>query len=232
MTSSGYSRPAATTSTSWPRWSTPLATTATCGGVTAPSNPTPPKRNLIAAAASSTAASTSRHPHPRPVRDSHVHPGRHRDRHKPRSDRFQSIGGPAQPTPHSGRRHPNLRGDPAMPHPLARALNAAQIHSAAYALRRNTVTGNNTCVTAHARQRARRGRTGSASPRSSGLGHNPTRPARHRNADTHSPRQPTGTRRGQDRPLPSPSVASAHPSVPRHTDGAHQQDQTRHDPDR
>ena len=68
-------------------------------------------------------------------------------------------------------------------------------------------------------------------PRSSGLGHNPTRPARHRNADTHSPRQPTGTRRGQDRPLPSPSVASAHPSVPRHTDGAHQQDQTRHDPD-
>jgi hypothetical protein len=60
-----------------------------------------------------------------------------------------------------------------------------------------------------------------------------------------SPRQPAGTRRGQDRPLPSPSVPPstlarhpavpaktrrgvAHPSVPRHIDGAHEQDQPHH----
>lgn len=159
-------------------------------------------------------------------------------------DRRPGAANPAQwpPAPESPRRS----GD--APTRWRAPLNAAQIHSAAYALRRNTVTGNNTCVTAHARQRARRGRTGSASPRSSGLGHNPTRPARHRNADTQSPRQLTGldadkidlyrhhrsptcttARHPQSRQRLERGVA--HPSVPRHTDGAHQQDQTRHDPD-
>ncbi len=73
-------------------------------------------------------------------------------------------------------------------------------------------------------------------------GHDPSHPAHRRNRDTQSPQQPTWTRRGQDRPLPSPSVPPsttarhpavppktqrgvAHPSVPRHTDGAHEQDQ-------
>ena len=50
------------------------------------------------------------------------------------------------------------------PDPSARAVNAAQIRSAAYALRSNTVTGNNTCVARQLRHRARRGRTESANP--------------------------------------------------------------------
>ena len=68
------------------------------------------------------------------------------------------------------------------PHPSPRARNAAQIQSAAYALRDNTVTGNNTCVTAHARQRARRGRTGSTSPailRARPYPHPPSTPPQH-----------------------------------------------------
>ena len=40
--------------------------TATAPGVTAPSNPAPPNRNLIAVVAVATAASTSRHGHPAP----------------------------------------------------------------------------------------------------------------------------------------------------------------------
>ena len=73
-------------------------------------------------------------------------------------------------------------------------------------------------------------------------GRDPTRPAPHRNQGTQSPQQPTATRRGQDQPLPSPpgppSTTARHPavpaktprvsrtqSVPRHTDGAREQDQ-------
>ncbi len=44
----------------------PLAATATRSGVTAPSNPAAPKRNLIAAVAVATAANTSRHAQPVP----------------------------------------------------------------------------------------------------------------------------------------------------------------------
>ena len=50
------------------------------------------------------------------------------------------------------------------PPPAALAFSTAQITSAAYALRSNNDTGNNTCVTAHPRHRDRRGRTGSTSP--------------------------------------------------------------------
>ena len=127
----------------------------------------------------------------------------------------------------------------------------AQIRSAAYALRNSTVTGNNTWVTAQARQRARRGRSGSLSPsicRARAYPQPPSTPTPARRAgDRHRP--PAGTRRGQDQPLPSPSVppsttarhpasrprlqrGAAHPSVPRHTDGAHEQDQPRHHTDR
>src|SRR6478672_6339286 len=87
-------------------------------------------------------------------------------------------------------------------------------------------------------------------PRSIEHGHDPNRPApHHRSAGTRSSRPPARTRRGQDRPLPSPSVPPsatarhparpprlergvAHPSVPRHTDGAHEQDQPAETPHR
>src|SRR5271165_2827271 len=87
-------------------------------------------------------------------------------------------------------------------------------------------------------------------PRPAGPAHTPSRRA-HRPgmSDIRSHRPPARTRRGQDRPLPSPSVppsttarhpaspprlerGAAHPSVPRHTDGAHEQDQPRYHTDR
>src|SRR4029077_14871259 len=78
----------------------------------------------------------------------------------------------------------------------------------------------------------------------------PSRPAhRPHTSGSRSHRPPAGTRRGKGQPLPSPSVppsttarhpasrprlqrGAAHPSVPRHTDGAHEQDQPRDHTDR
>lgn len=144
-------------------------------------------------------------------------------------------------------RDPRLRQPALQQHGAA---SAAQMRSAAHALCNSTVTGNNTWVTLHGRQRARYGRSGSLSPRSAGPGHTPSRPT-HRpgTSGSRSHQRPTGTRRGQHQPLPSPSVppsttarhpasrprlqrGAAHSSVPRHTDGAHEQDQPRHHTDR
>ena len=94
-----------------------------------------------------------------------------------------------------------------MPSPSARAVNAAQIRSAAYALRKSTVTGNNTWVTVHARQRACRGRSGPPSPSICRAGY-PSRPAhRPHTSGSRSPGPPAATRPGQGQPLPSPSVS-------------------------
>jgi len=144
-------------------------------------------------------------------------------------------------------RDPRLRQPALQQHGAA---SAAQMRSAAHALCNRSVTGNNTWVTLHGRQRARYGRSGSLSPRSAGPGHTPSRPT-HRpgTSGSRSHQRPTGTRRGQHQPLPSPSVppsttarhpasrprlqrGAAHSSVPRHTDGAHEQDQPRHHTDR
>ena len=95
------------------------------------------------------------------------------------------------------------------PNPSARATNADQIRSAAFALRTNTITGS-TCVTAQARHRARLGRTNRASPAIRRTRAYPSRPARPSyKPDARSGPPPTGTRRGQGQPLPSPSVPPA-----------------------
>jgi hypothetical protein len=92
------------------------------------------------------------------------------------------------------------------PAPSARAVNTAQIRSAAYALRKSTVTGNNTWVTVHARQRARRGRSRSLSPsicRARAYPQPPSTPTPH----VGQPIPPAASRDSTwTGPLPSPSV--------------------------
>ncbi len=140
-----------------------LTATATRSGVTAPSNPDhteaePDRRGGGGYRGQHVAPG---HPDPSGIVMSTPAIG---DTDKPGSDCLQPARRPAQPTPHHRRRHPQARTDPAMPQPSARAVKVAQILSAANALRNNMATGDNTGFTAQARQRARRGRTGSAKP--------------------------------------------------------------------
>lgn len=160
----------------------PLTDTATCCGVTAPPNPDAPKRNRIAVVAVATAASASRQAHPDPsgIRTStptatatpinQARTASSRDPARRSQPRTVAAGTP--------RLAPILR----CPAPLARVTNAAQISSAAYALRNNTVTGNNTCVTKHDRHRARRGRSRPPNPstrRAWAYPQPPSTPSRH-----------------------------------------------------
>ena len=75
--------------------------------------------------------------------------------------------------------------DPRLRQPALRqhgAASAAQMRSAAHALCNSTVTGNNTWVTLHGRQRARYGRSGSLSPsicRARAYPQPPNTPSRH-----------------------------------------------------
>ena len=147
-----------------------------------------------------------------------------------------------------GRTAPRLRQPALQQHGAA---SAAQMRSAAHALCNSTVTGNNTWVTLHRRQRARYGHSGSLSPsicRARAYPQPRNTPSRH----VGQPIPPTANRNStpeQHQPLPSPSVppsttarhpasrprlqrGAAHSSVPRHTDGAHEQDQPRHHTDR
>jgi hypothetical protein len=141
-----------------------LAAAATRAGVTAPSNPAAPNRNLIAAVAVATAASASRHAQPKvsgiltstPAVTATV-------RNNARIASSRCAARRNQPrTVAAGT--PRLTPIRRCPSPFERAVNAAQIRSAAYALRSNTVTGNNTCVARQLRHRARRGRSESANP--------------------------------------------------------------------
>ena len=142
----------------------PLPATATEAAVTAPSTPEGPKRPVIATHATATAASASTHRDP-----------------DAGGTRTSTPATTATPTNHprtGSRRSPARRSQPRTvdagtpsrpaivrcPDPPAFASSAAQIHSARYALRSSNDTGSNTWVTAQPRQRARRGRTGSASP--------------------------------------------------------------------
>ncbi|BCI83698.1 hypothetical protein MTY66_53230 [Mycolicibacterium sp. TY66] len=130
------------------------------------------------------------------------------------------------------------------PTPAARTNSDIQICSAAYALRSSTVTGNNTCVTKHDRHRARRGRTAPARPTTRRERANPptTQHAlRARRASDQARRQPgldadqislyrhhqclRALQRGTLRARQDFSGVPRDPSIPRHTDGAHDQDQ-------
>ena len=112
------------------------------------------------------------------------------------------------------------------------AASAAQMRSAAHALCNSTVTGNNTWVTLHGRQRARYGRSGSLSPsicRARAYPQPPNTPSRH----VGQPIPPTANRNSTRTTSASTvTIGAAHSSVPRHTDGAHEQDQPRHHTDR
>jgi hypothetical protein len=142
----------------------PLHATATAAAVTTPRTEPSPNRVTIAARAAPTAATAS--PHADPVAfgiDTSTPAATATPRNQWRTTSARPPITRNQPrTVDTGR--PNRAPIARCPAPAVLATNAAQIRSATYALRSNNVTGSNTCVTAHARHRDRRGRTGSATP--------------------------------------------------------------------
>ena len=125
-----------------------------------------------------------------------MHPGRVQPR-RPSPAASPAPSPPAPATP------PRSGGDPA---PAARAISAAPITSAAYARRSNTVTGNNTCVTRHARSAP----AAAAAPVDAvhpTWPRPPPRPQHTRATRARRPdRPPTATRPEPGPPLPSPTV--------------------------
>ena len=137
--------------------------------------------------------------------------------------------------------------DPAMPTTLGAQQSAPPNQSRPHRLyAASTVTGNNTWVTKHDRHRARRGRTGSAEPyHAASPGETPAaqHPVRARRTAICPARQPgldanrinlyrhhqclRALQRGTLASPPRLQRGAAHPSVPPHTDGAHQQAQPR-----
>ena len=113
-----HRRDPATQASRAPEPTTRPAAAATRAGVTAPSNPAAPNRNLIAAVAVATAASASRHAQPKVSGILNVHPRGHRDREEQRPHRLQPPRCAAQPAPHRRRRHPQAHADPARPFPV------------------------------------------------------------------------------------------------------------------
>ena len=98
------------------------------------------------------------------IRDPHIHPAitatatnHARSASIPRRPRGAASRPPSPPSPGSQHRPVDARTH-------RRATNAAQIRSAAYALRSSTVTGSKTCAARHLRRRARRGRSESSNP--------------------------------------------------------------------
>src|SRR6202171_2410549 len=227
----------------------PLHPTATRADVTAPMTHRSPKRATIASRATPTAATTS--PQTEPVAfgiDTSTPAATASATNQPRTTSAR---------PPITRSHPRtvLAGIPnrapisRCPPPAALATNAAQIRSATYALRSSNVTGNNTCVTAHRRHRDRRGRTGCAIPatrRTRAKPHPANTPSEHRRTRHLTSCQPGLDARRIDlyrdhqclshyarcpRDIwQAFSGGTVHPSVPRHTDGADHQPQTRSHP--
>ncbi|MBV8348617.1 MAG: hypothetical protein JOZ49_14145 [Mycolicibacterium sp.] len=119
---------------------------------------------MIAATAASTAATASRHAHPNASGITTSTPALTATcTNQIRTASSRPDARRSQPrTVAAGTRigAPILR----CPHPSVRADSAAQIRSAAYARRTNTVTGNNTCVARQLRHRARRGRSRPCTP--------------------------------------------------------------------
>ena len=141
-----------------------LAATATCAAVTAPRTAALPKRAVIAVRAASTAARTSPHTESDALGTVTSTPAVTATvRNQLRTASARAAAARNQPrTVDPGM--PNRCAIGRCPLPRAFATNAVQINSARYALRSNNVTGSSTCVTAHPRQRARRGRTGVTTP--------------------------------------------------------------------
>ena len=224
----------------------PLHATATDAAVTAPRTEPSPNRAAIAALAASTATAAS--PHPDPVAfgiDTSTPAVTAIDTNQSRTASARPPITRSQPRTVEAE-IPNRCPITRCPAPAALATTAAQIRSATYALRSNNVTGSNTCVTKQERHRDRRGRTGSTNPatgRERAKPHPANTPSGHDGHDTSPAANRDSTRTGSTSTVTisafrtthgAPgglrqeiSGGAVHPSVPRHTDGADHQDQTR-----
>ena len=183
----------------------------------------------------------------RPVRDHHIDPRGHRHPHKPRTDHLQPLPSPAQPTPHRGSRHPQIERDPSMPSPLGTRTQRhpdplSAVASTQQQRHRQQHLGDQTGPASSPPRTHRISE--SLDPASPGIPpttQHPTRAGRtgHRPADQpgldsnrinlyrhHQCLQ--ALQRGTPPSPPRLQRGAAHPSVPRHTDGAHEQDQPGH----
>lgn len=181
---------------------------------------------------------------PQPIRDHHVDTRSHRHAHTPRPDRLQPSPGPAKPAPHRRRWHPQIDRDPPMPstpgtgsqrHPdLLGAISSTQQQRD-----RQQHLGDQT-GTATGPPRTHR-ITESLDP--TGPGETP--PGQHSIPTRRTPQLPghqpgldanrinlyrhhqclRALQRGTPPSRPRLQRGAAHPSVPHHTDGAHEPDQ-------